>query len=517
MIAARYELGPLADAVEAAVTELVEVDAVGRLWAKDHTLFSPDPDDNANRMGWLDTMAASRAALEDLAAFAAEIAEEADHVILMGMGGSSLFPEVLARTFGSGEGYPQLHILDTTNPTGINRILEACPPDRTFHLASSKSGSTVETRSHLELLWDRSRDASRFAVVTDPGSALGVYARELGFRRVFEADPDIGGRYSALSLFGMVPGALIDVDIEALLDAADDQADALAADDAGTDAEEAGLHLGLRLGAAFGAASRAGRDKLTILLDDRLHAFGPWLEQLIAESTGKHGVGIVPIVDEPLDIALAAGHDRLFVTVGDVAGIDRILAAGEPLISLTFEEDTDLGAQVFLWEFAVALSGKVLGINPFDQPDVEAAKVEARKVLDSGATTDVRDQSLDTALAAVRVGDYVAVCAFVDPGGIVAEALPAIREALGSRLGVATTAGIGPRFLHSTGQLHKGGGADVVVLQVLEVNDPDLAIPGQPHTFGRLAAAQAAGDLAALAAVDHRAFRVSVTDLLGLV
>jgi len=512
MIAARYELGPLNGAVDAAVAELVDADAVRRLWAKDHTLFSDDPDDNANRMGWLDTMGRSRAALEDLGAFAAEIASEADHVILMGMGGSSLFPEVLAHTFGSAEGYPQLHILDTTNPAGIARILEACPPERTFHLASSKSGSTVETRSHLELLWERSRDASRFAVVTDPGSALGVYARELGFRRVFEADPDIGGRYSALSLFGVVPGALIDVDVESLLDAADEQADALAADD-----DDVAMHLGLRLGAAFGAAARSGRDKVTILLDERIRAFGPWLEQLIAESTGKHGVGVVPIVDEPLDTALAAGHDRLFVSVGEVAGLDRIVAAGQPLISLTFEEETDLGAQVFLWEFAVALSGKVLGINPFDQPDVEAAKVAARKVLDSGATTEVREQPLDAALAALRVGDYLAICAFVDPGGVVAEALPAIREALGSRLGVATTVGIGPRFLHSTGQLHKGGAADVVVVQVLEVGDQDLAIPGQPHTFGRLAAAQAAGDLAALGAVDHRAFRVPVTDLLGVI
>lgn len=510
MIAARFELGPIEADVDAAVAELASANAVERLWAKDHTLFDPAPDEIADRMGWLDSPAQSRREVDSLVEFAAEVAATSDHVVVMGMGGSSLFPEVVAATFGSGDGYPQLHVLDTTSPAAVARLLSDLPPARTFHVASSKSGSTVETRSHLELMWDRSRDPSRFAVITDPGSALGIYARGLGFRRVFENNPDIGGRYSALSLFGLVPAALADVDVDAVLDAADDQVAALLPGE-----HDADDNVGLRLAAVLGAAARAGRDKLTILVDDRIGAFGAWLEQLVAESTGKHGTGIVPVVDEPLDVSLAGGSDRLFVAIGDVGGLDRVRAAGHPLVSLGLEEPTDLGAQVLLWEFAVALAGRVLAVNPFDQPDVEAAKVAARRLLDAHSVPDVTESPLSSALEAVQPGDYLALCAFVDPGGEVASQLATVRAALGARLGVATTLGFGPRFLHSTGQLHKGGPGTVVVVQVLDVGSLDVAIPGQPHTFGGLLAAQAAGDLTALREAGKRAFRVGVGELLG--
>lgn len=509
MISVRYHLGDVAQAVDVAVEELVSANAVERMWNHDHLLFGDDPAECANRFGWLDVVQESAEAWESLVAFAADVAASSDDVVLMGMGGSSLFPEVLTQTFASGAGYPNLHVIDSTDADAVRRVLDATDPARTFHLASSKSGSTLETRSHLALFWERSGDPSRFAVVTDPGSALGDLARERGFAEVFENNPDIGGRYSALSLFGMVPAALIDADGEALIDAAFDMADGL------EPVGDAADNVGLRLGAVFGAAAREGRTKLTILIQPELESFGLWLEQLVAESTGKHGVGIVPIVGEELSTICATSADRLIVTVGRVDGMDELRATGAPLVELSLEETTDVGAQVLLWEFAVAVSGRVLGINPFDQPDVEAAKVAARALLDTAAPPAPPETPLDEALATVGPGDYVAICAFVDPGSALAGELESVRHRLGARLGVATTLGFGPRFLHSTGQLHKGGPATVVVLQVCTTADVDLAIPDQTFTFDQLKHAQAAGDLAALSAAGHRAYRVSADDLLG--
>lgn len=510
MITVRYHLGDLESAVEAAVEELVAANAVERMWNHDYELFGDDPAECANRFGWLDVASESAGAWESLSAFAAEVASIADDVVLMGMGGSSLFPEVLTQTFASGAGYPTLHVIDSTDADAVRRVLDATDPARTFHLAASKSGSTLETRSHLALFWDRSGDPTRFAVVTDPGSALGDFARECGFAEVFENNPDIGGRYSALSMFGMVPAALIDVDGDALLDAAFDMADGL--EPVGDVAD----NVGLRLGAVFGAAARSGRDKLTILIQPELESFGLWLEQLVAESTGKHGVGIVPVVGEELVTMCATSADRLFVTVGKVDGVPDLRGTGAPLVELSLEELTDVGAHVLLWEFAVALAGRVLGINPFDQPDVEAAKTAARALLDTAAPPAPSETPLGEALATVGSGDYVAICAFVDPGGPHASELEAVRHRLGARLGVATTLGFGPRFLHSTGQLHKGGPASIVVLQVCTTADMDLAIPNQTFTFDQLKHAQAAGDLAALSSAGHRAFRVSINELLAV-
>lgn len=516
MIAARWNLGDIAEAVEAAVGDLVAADATARLWGRDHTLFAEDPTEIADRLGWLDSPDTSLAAWDDLAAFAAEIAEEADDVVLMGMGGSSLFPEVLARTFASAEGYPTLHVIDSTDPDAVRRVLHATDPARTFHLASSKSGSTLETRSHLETFWQRSGDPSRFAVVTDPGSALGALARERGFREVFENDPDIGGRYSALSLFGIVPAALIDVDGEALLEAALDMADALVPiGDGADDPDGEADNVGLRLGAVFGAAAAAGREQLTIVLAPQVETFGLWLEQLIAESTGKAGVGVVPVIGEELDVVCDQPERRVIVTVGEVEGADRLRSCGAPVVELSLEELTDLGAHVLLWEFAVAIAGRVLGINPFDQPDVEAAKAAARALLESPAPEPPAESDPTEALASIGPGDTVAVCAFVDPGGELAPKVEAFRHRLGRRLGVATTLGYGPRFLHSTGQLHKGGPRSIVVLQfaTAEPAGGELAIPGQSFGFGAFIAAQAAGDLEALHASRHRAFRLPLSAL----
>ncbi len=512
MISVRYHLAELEPAVDAAVATLVEADAVGRLWARDHTLFQDDPAECANRMGWLDSPSESADEWDDLVAFAADVAATSDDIVLMGMGGSSLFPEVLTSTFGSADGFPTLHVLDSTDPAAVRRVLDATDPARTFHVASSKSGSTLETRSHLDLFWERSQDPQRFAVITDPGSQLGELARSRGFREVFENNPDIGGRFSALSLFGMVPAALIGLDGEAVFDAAADMADAIepVADDEPAD------NVALRLGAAFGAAAGAGREQLTIMLAPAIDSFGLWLEQLVAESTGKQSVGIVPIVGELLDDILATPSRRLVVTVGEVDGISRLRESGIPLIELSLEELHDLGAQVMLWEVAVALAGKVLGINPFDQPDVEAAKAAARALLDSDAPTSPPTVPLDEVLVNLHPDDCLAICAFVDPGSDVARRLEAVRHQVGRRRNVATTLGFGPRFLHSTGQLHKGGPSNIVVVQVCtdSTADGDLPIPDQSFTFGQFKEAQAAGDLEALHASGHRAARVPLDDLI---
>ena len=513
MTAIRYRLDdhPALDAAaDAAVAQLATLDAVARLWAHDFTLFSDDPTEIENRLGWLEVASDSLQRWPALEAQAGAVAQWATDVVVMGMGGSSLFPEVLATTFGRCDGFPQLHVLDSTDPAAVRRMLDATDPATTFCVAASKSGSTVETRSHLATFWDRNPDPSRFGVITDPGSALGDWARSVGIDAIWENDPDIGGRFSALSMFGMVPAALAGVDGEAILEAALDLADALDPSD-----EDAEANLGLRLGGVFAGAALAGFDKLTILVEPSIASFGLWLEQLVAESTGKLGRGIVPIVGADVAEVLSTPAGRLVVTIGAVAGIGELRESGLPMVEMSFDEPVDLGAQVLLWETAVALTGPVLGINPFDQPDVEAAKVAARAVLAGEGPAAVDVVSVESLLSTVAEGDYVAVCAFVDPASPVVGRLEEARRRLGVECGVAATLNIGPRFLHSSGQLHKGGPGSIVVVQVLETVGDDLAIPGESFTFGELKAAQAAGDLVALQAAGHRAGRVRLDDLLA--
>jgi transaldolase/glucose-6-phosphate isomerase len=420
----------------------------------------------------------------------------------------ALFPEVLARTFGATAGGLELAVLDSTDPAAVARIAAQSPPEHTLFLASSKSGGTVETRSHLEFFWDRIGRPEQFAVVTDPGSALGELARERGFREVFENRSDIGGRYSALSFFGMVPAALAGVDWRALVAAADAVAPSL------RDAD-ATVNAGLRLGAVLGAAVKAGRDKVTLLIDPRIESFGLWLEQLLAESTGKQGTGTIPVVDEPLGPADLYGPDRLFVAIGHVEqaiGLDVLADEGHPVVELAFGEPTDLGAQVLLWEVATAVCGAVLGINPYDQPNVAEAKEATQAVLASGPP-DLPSTTLEEVLAQVRPGDYIAVQAFLEPFDPDVERLQEIRLALRDEFKVATTFGIGPRFLHSTGQLHKGGPPTGVFLQVVGDDASDAVIPGADFTFSQLKHAQADGDLATFAKHGLRAVRTTVEEL----
>ncbi|CAN5656148.1 hypothetical protein BH10ACT3_BH10ACT3_09500 [soil metagenome] len=513
MITARFDPKDLSDAWAAALDRLSADNAVERLWTGDHTIVQPDPAEAANRLGWLHVISETVESWPRWALAADEIVEGAnhadlgniDHVLILGMGGSSLFPEVLARTFVPGEGFPELIVLDTTDPAAVLRTAALCDPERTFVVAASKSGSTVETRSHLSYFWQRHPLGPSFGVVTDPGSALEALATERGFRVIAHGVPEIGGRFSALTAFGMLPAALMGIDGDDLLDTAAEAAEMLCAD---TPFEH---HLGCQLGALMAVAAQHGRDKLTFLIDERLEAFGSWVEQLIAESTGKHGVGILPVVGEPAD---APDPDsRLYVGIGDVdlsaLGSDGLPG---PAVHLAVEEPEDLGAQVFLWEFATSIAGIVLGINPFDQPDVESAKKEARSLLERPGTPPPVN-SLDDALALLKAGDALIIGAFVDPA--LEPELQAARLALGRRAGVATTLGIGPRFLHSTGQLHKGGPDRFVAIQVVSDDPVDVEIPGEEFTFGQLKHAQADGDLAALHNAGKRAVRIPLAELLS--
>jgi glucose-6-phosphate isomerase len=509
-------LGPLADAVEAILGDLAVRNAVRRLHERDHTLWQDDPTEVADRLGWLDCPTTMRRHVPAIIEFAERCrADGLERAVVLGMGGSSLFPEVLARTFGSRPDRLDLTVLDTTHPAAVGRVERDWPLPRTLFVAASKSGSTIETRSHLERFWTDHPVGHSFAVTTDPGSALGDLAVERGFREVFENPPDIGGRYSALSLFGLVPAALAGVSADALLDGAAE----LLPETQRPEAENPSA----RLGALMAAGAKAGRDKLTLVLDHRIATFGLWVEQLIAESTGKLGTGVLPVVAEPLGAPDVYGDDRVFAVVGDLdaddrAAVDVLVAAGQPVVEIPLAGDlvAALGAQVLLWEVATAVCGAALGINPFDQPDVAAAKAATQAVLDAGEVPHVPEEAVGSVLGALDPGEYLAIHAYVDPGSAAVDDLERVRTAVRDRHRVATTVGLGPRFLHSTGQLHKGGPPTGVFVQVVDAGGPDddVGIPGAPYSFGTLLQAQAAGDLATLRERGLRAARVSMKELL---
>ena len=503
-------LGPLAAPITTALNELSERDAVARLWAADHTLWRDDPTEISDRLGWLTVVPELLVGIDSLAAECAKAVADVDHVLIMGMGGSSLFPEVLATSFGPQPEAPTLHIVDTTDPAALARVAGELPPERTLHVAASKSGSTLETRSHLDWAWDRHPDPSRFAVITDPDSELAALAADRGFAHTWLNRPDIGGRYSALSLFGVVPALLAAIDATELLRSASVMAEPLRG--------AASVNPAAALAAVMAAGVREGRDKVTIVLPDEIASFGLWLEQLLAESTGKDGTGVVPIVGEPLGDPEVYGDDRVFVALGEGTGgapLDALAAAGHPVHVVGYDGLGDLGGQVLLWEAATALCGALLDVQPFDQPDVAAAKAATNKVLADGLP-DEPLVSLESLLDQVRPGDYLALQAFVDPGSEVVAQLDAVRVALRDRLHVATTVGLGPRFLHSTGQLHKGGPATGVFVQVVAdpAAAPSVPIPGKPFDFATLEQAQAAGDLATLRERGRRAGRVAIAELL---
>jgi transaldolase/glucose-6-phosphate isomerase len=497
--AVQLRLGDLDDRVRSRLNRMANEDVVARIWARDHTVWRDDPTQISDRLGWLDAPERSRRELAEITGFAQQVRGDGlSQTVLLGMGGSSLAPEVIAATRGSAS----LTVLDSTHPDAIARVERDIPLRETMFIVSSKSGTTIETRSHMAHFLDLVKDPSHFAAITDPETPLAAAAAEMGFRRVFAATPDVGGRYSALTVFGLVPATLAGVDAEGLLGPAQRAA---ASCGAGVAIEE---NPGAMLGAALGEAALAGRDKATVAVGRAFASLGAWIEQLLAESTGKEGKGILPVDGEPLGPSEVYGDDRLFLTTPGVEGPG-------PSVDLPLDGPEDLGWAFFVLEFATAVAGAIIGIHPFDQPDVQSAKDRTAEVLGAGAIRPEAPGDVAELLEKVRPGDYVAIQAFVDPQGEAARRLPDVRARVRDRLGVATTLGFGPRYLHSTGQYHKGGPNSGVFLQVFEEPQEDRAVPGEDFTFGRLVAAQAAGDLAALRERGRRAERVSVEDLLS--
>jgi transaldolase / glucose-6-phosphate isomerase len=449
------------------MSELVE-----RIWARDPTVWTGN--DEAKWLGWLDEPARMREDVDLLLQFAESMVDRIDAVVLLGMGGSSLAPEVIKQTFRQ----ETFHVLDTTHPQAIRDLEAKLDLSRTLFISASKSGSTLETRSHTDYFWDRNPSGSNWIAITDPDSDLERLARERDFAAVFFGEPTIGGRYSALSAFGMVPAALMGVDVGRLLGRAQEMAEACCLDEGNP-----GLELGLELGEGW----REGRDKICI--SPNPGGFGLWVEQLIAESTGKQGKGLVPAPGEPAD-----GPDR---------------QAHEVRVSGEYE----LGQEFFRWEFATAVAGSILGINPFDQPDVQAAKDKTRQILASGQDPLVEPVgSVDELLAQAQQGDYVAILAFVNPTAEAEAQLAELAERARQATGCVVTHGFGPRYLHSTGQLHKGGPPTGLYLQVVEETGEELAIPGQPFGFGQLIRAQAAGDFASLKERGRRVARIRLDE-----
>jgi transaldolase/glucose-6-phosphate isomerase len=545
------DLGPHAEAVRSELERVSEGRVVARVWERDASLWKEDPAHQKiikNALGWLPVVELMLEQVGELKAFADRVrADGFRHVVVLGMGGSSLCPEVLRRTFGLREGYPELHVLDSTVPAAVRQLEASLDIPATLFIVASKSGGTVEPRMFHRYFYERVREAKgdrageNFVAITDPGTRLVEEAERDHFRRVFLNPADIGGRYSALSLFGMVPAALAGIDVGELLERA------LRADAACEGCVPAEQNPAARLGAILGALAREGRDKLTIVAPSPIDSLGLWIEQLIAESTGKEGRGIVPVAGEPLGDPGAYGPDRLFVEIAvrgsgqqELAALETIARAGHPVVRHELSDAFGLGREFFLWEFATAVAGWSLGINPFDQPNVQESKDNTVRLLEEytkagsfpeeeAVTRDgevavftydeVRksfgeaptlESILGTHLGSVRPGDYVAITQYVEETPEHDALLEAIRVEIRDRLRAATTTGYGPRFLHSTGQLHKGGADNGVFIQITCDDARDLPIPGEPFTFGVLKQAQALGDFESLASRGRRAIRFHV-------
>ena len=508
--------------VTAAGARLSASQAVERLWAHDHRLWKQDPTDITNRLGWLTIIEYMKDRTEELRAFATQAKKRGVlDVVLLGMGGSSLGPEVLRASFGSSRGFPRLWVLDSTVPGWVRQVTQAIDPARSLFILASKSGGTIEVMSLFAHFWELvhqtpgNQGGEQFIAITDPGTGLEKLAAEHQFWRIFTSPPDIGGRYSVLSYFGLVPAALMGIDVTQLLARAAAMAQACRIQ------SPLGQNPGADLGATMAALAQAGRNKVTLIASPQIAAFGLWAEQLLAESTGKEGTGLIPVANEPIVSPTSYGADRLFVYLrlkGDqnrqldrqIAGLARQC---HPLLMLTLQDRYDLAAEFFRWEVATALAGHLLKIHPFDQPNVQESKDNTARVLETIQSTGrLPTQTTATAAQAsaqlkrqCRPGAYVAILAYMTPSSKIEQAIRSLRKALVSHYHVATTAGYGPRYLHSTGQLHKGGPKSGLFLQLVDPMIPDLRIPGKPFTFRTLAQAQAAGDIQALQAHGQQA------------
>ncbi|HYK03979.1 MAG TPA: bifunctional transaldolase/phosoglucose isomerase [Thermoanaerobaculia bacterium] len=507
---------------------------VTRIWAKDASLWKSDAEHKKiidNALGWLDVPDEVAPLLRNIREVLENARQGFEYVVVLGMGGSSLVSEVVRRVFGKREGYPELFVLDSTVPEAVSLLEARIDVETTLFIVASKSGTTTEPMMFHRYFYDRvkaikgERAGANFIAITDPQTQLTRDAERDGFRMVFSNMADIGGRYSALSFFGVVPMMLAGVDVEQFLDRAVHAAHVASIPNIRKNPPAL-------LGCAIGALALAGRDKLTLVAPRPLDTFGLWVEQLVAESTGKEGKGIVPIAGEPALAANEYGNDRLFISVrmrgsDDTTRLRELADAGHPVIDYVLEDALDLGEAFYVFEFATAVAGAILGVNPFDQPNVQESKDNTKKLLEEYTTSgkmtgsgqsigtakriDVKDaDAIAELLASVKPGDYVALTQYFGETIAREQRLAEIRETIARELRVATTSGYGPRFLHSTGQLHKGGGANGVYLQLTGGRGDDLELPGEKFTFGVLARAQAIGDFQSLASRDRRALSIDL-------
>ncbi|MFQ5649977.1 MAG: glucose-6-phosphate isomerase [bacterium] len=543
-------LAPFQDRLDAALAQLASGKIIERIWQHSHSVWSPDPTEIANRLGWLHSPEAMPEHCHEIQEFVEQVkAAGYCRALLLGMGGSSLAPEVFRFTFGVQDGFLDLAVLDSTDPGAVLAQAEALDPDSTLFLVSTKSGGTIETLSFFKYFYTLTAEAvgheragAHFVAITDPGSALEKMAAELDFRKCFLNDPNIGGRFSVLSYFGLVPAALIGLEVQTLLERAREMARLCRQ----PDLEQ---NEGALLGAVLGELALAGRDKMTMVASPQVRFFGAWVEQLIAESTGKAGKGILPVDLEEPGAPQVYGDDRLFVYwhLHEDATYDpqvsALRAAGFPVVQIELRDLYDLGREFFRWEMATAVACERLGVNPFDQPNVESAKTLARKMVseyqekgelptqtpnlatgDLEVYTDFEADDLAGALATFfapvstgregPVRAYVAIQAYVQPAPETDKALQALRHTIRDRLQLAVTVGYGPRFLHSTGQLHKGDSGNGLFIQITAEVADDAPIPDHPGkpessmTFGVLETAQALGDGRALLAAGRKVMRL---------
>ena len=541
------------DSVAQAIAEAQVGDLTRRIWRKDAAVWKAEEAHQKiirNSLGWLSVPGKMAAVADEVTAFAEQIRSSGfKHVMVCGMGGSSLCPEVLRQTFGVQQGFPELLVLDSTDPDVLSDFGRRIEIDRCLFVISSKSGTTSEPICFYKYWYDqvskqKSNPGDSFIAITDPGTRMVEMATADHFRHIFLNPPDIGGRYSALSYFGLVPAALMGLDLKRLLAHAD-----LMVRSCGPDVPAA-ENPGIVLGAIMGECAKAGRNKLTIATDSKIAALGLWIEKLVAESTGKEGQGILPVQGESIGPPEMYGTDRLFVSIGaEQTGkstqkqFDALADAGHPIVRRTLNDPFDLASEFFVWEFATAVAGWRLGINPFDQPNVQESKDATKELLDyfkangklqeqepvigddvltvyaertgPGLLSSVVD-ALRAHVATVRSGDYIALLVYVEETPEIEATLQAIRTRLRDSLQCATTTGYGPRFLHSTGQLHKGGPDSGVFIQITAADHSDLPIPEEPYTFSVLKQAQALGDFRSLTAHGRRAIRVDLgTDALA--
>jgi transaldolase/glucose-6-phosphate isomerase len=544
------------DAIDRGLTELRNNNIMARIWAHDYTVWKPEPEEITNRLGWLHSADGMSDTIQQLKAFTDEVRSDGyTQALLLGMGGSSLAPEVFSKTFGTQDGYLDLAVLDSTDPAVVQSHAERLDPHRSLFIVSTKSGTTVETLSFFKFFYNwvvdtvgKEKAGEHFVAITDPGSFLADLADRHEFRATFLNDPNIGGRYSALSCFGLVPAALIGMDVKLLLD----RAMIMTCNCASANCPVTGNNDGARLGVVLGEMALTGRDKMTIVTSPEIHSFGNWVEQLLAESTGKEGKGILPVVGESLGSSENYGNDRLFIHLclaGDTEHKDKLTdlrRAGYPVVTVNLHDKYDLGRQFFLWEMATAVAGYRMGINPFDQPDVESAKVLARRMVDeykeTGGLPEEAPTLIDgnimvfsgpassdsgTALASfvrqgIADGAYIALQAYIQTEPETDKALHTIRTRLRDQFKVATTVGYGPRFLHSTGQLHKGDGGKGLFVQFTADSMNDKDIPDDTSSsvssmsFGVLKMAQAMGDRKALLNAGRKVIRFHLgNDIIG--